>query len=115
MAWDTHSLKNSLYSILGVESVRVDARKVQSLEQLRAAMLASLGEVADGQPPSILQIRLAHAKDIQTLWYLRADLMGVLASRDGETAARAQLDRVTLLFKGLLPKGLMSRSSPLRG
>ena len=68
-------------------------------------------------PPLVgaaLQRHMAYAKDVQTLWYLRADLMGVLASHGGETLARAKLDRITLQFKGLLPKGLIARSSPLR-
>lgn len=113
MAWDTAFLKNSLYSFLGVDILRVDEGRGQQLDQLRAAMLASLDEV-DVNQAAALQRRMAYAKDVQTLWYLRADLMGVLASHGGETSARAKLDRITLQFKGLLPNGLMARSSPLR-
>ena len=114
MAWDTSFLKNSLYSLFGVDVVRVDDGRVQQFDQLRAAMLACLEKADVNNHAPALQRRVAYAKDVQTLWYLRADLMGVLASHCGETTARAQLDCITLQFKGLLPKGLIARSSPLR-
>nr|WP_315242770.1 hypothetical protein [uncultured Albidiferax sp.] len=113
MAWDSNSIKNSFYSILGVDTGRADAGRVQQLEQVRSAMLACLDHV-DGFDGPILRRRVAYAKDVQTLWFLRADLMGVLASRAGESTARAQMDQIAPLFQGLLPKGLVSRSSRLR-
>lgn len=113
MAWDSTSLKNSFYNIIGVDSARADAGRAQQLEQVRFAMLACLEKV-DGFDGPALQRRLAYAKDVQSLWYLRADLMGVLANRDGESAARSQMEQIAPLFRGLLPKGLVSRSSELR-
>ena len=113
MAWDSASIKNSLYSILGVDTARADAGRAQQLEQVRAAMLECLGEAESFEAPA-LQRLIARAKDVQTLWFLRANLMGVLASRDGEGGARIQMDQIAPLFQGLLPKGLMSRASRLR-
>ncbi|WP_367846290.1 hypothetical protein [Rhodoferax sp. WC2427] len=113
MAWDSTSIKNSFYSILGMDSARADAGRAQQLEQVRTAMLECLGDVGGFEGP-ILRQRVAYAKDVQTLWFLRADLMGVLASRDGEGAARNRMDQIAPLFQGLLPKGLVSRSSRLR-
>ena len=113
MAWDTTSIKNSFYSLLGVDIARADAGRAQQFEQVRAAMLACLAGLNGNEIPA-LHWRMAYAKDVQTLWYLRSDLMGVLASRKGEATARAQLGDITPLFQGLLPRGLMSRSSPLR-
>ncbi|WP_295958115.1 hypothetical protein [Rhodoferax sp.] len=113
MAWDSTSIKNSFYNIIGVDTARADAGRAQQLEQVRSTMLAYLGEV-DGFEGPALQHRVAYAKDVQTLWFLRADLMGVLANRDGESAARARMEQMAPLFQGLLPKGLVSRSSRLR-
>nr|WP_315204427.1 hypothetical protein [uncultured Albidiferax sp.] len=113
MAWDSTSIKNSLYSMLGVDTTRVDAGRAQQLEQVRSAMLECLEDV-EGFDGPLLRRRVAYAKDVQTLWFLRSDLMGVLASRAGEGAARAQMDKMAPLFQGLLPKGLVSRSNRLR-
>lgn len=114
MAWDSTSIKNSFFSLLGVDVARADAGRAQQLEHIRAAMLACLDELSGSAVPA-LHWRMAYAKDVQTLWYLRSDLMGVLASRNGEAAARTQLGLITPLFRGLVPKGQMSRSSPLKG
>jgi len=50
---------------------------------------------------------------VQALWYLRGDLMSVLAGRHGEAAARAKLTAINEMFEQLLPEGLRSRPSPL--
>lgn len=112
MAWDSTSIKNSLYSMLGLDSTRADVGRAHQLEQVRMAMLACLEGLDDNEVPALLW-RIRYAKDVQTLWYLRSDLMGVLASRQGEAIARDQLCDITQLFRGLVPKGLMSRSSRL--
>ncbi len=112
MAWDSNSIKNSLYSILGRDAARMDAGRAQKLEQVRTAMLECLDPVNAQEIPA-LRRRMAYAKDIQTLWYLRADLMGVLASHAGESAARIQLDQISPQFHGLLPKGLVPRARRL--
>jgi hypothetical protein len=39
--------------------------------------------------------------------------MAVLSAVHGETIAREKVDRITDQFKGLLPRGLSSRPSPL--
>lgn len=112
MAWDSTSIKNSIYNMLGVDVARADAGRTQQLEQVRAAMLGCLAGLG-GNEVAALHWRTAYAKDVQTLWYLRSDLMGVLASCNGEATALIQLGAITPLFQGLLPRGLMSRSSPL--
>jgi hypothetical protein len=113
IAWHSTAIKKSLYSMLGVDVGRADAGRTQRLELVRSTMLACL-EHLDGKDVPALHGRMAYAKDVQALWYLRSDLMGVLANRRGEAAAWAQLRDLTPLFQGLLPKGLISRSSPLR-
>ena len=112
MAWDSTYLKNSFYNLLGIDGARADAGRVQQVERLRTAMLVCLDDL-NGNEVSALDWRITYAKDVQALWYFRSDLMGVLASRKGEAAAQNQLGLITPLFRGLVPKGLMSRPSPL--
>jgi hypothetical protein len=58
-------------------------------------------------------MRITEAIDLQDLWYLRGDVMAALAEIEGEASARRKLNQVSNMFKGLLPKGLSSRPSPL--
>ena len=39
--------------------------------------------------------------------------MSVLAALEGEAIARSKLDHISDMFKGLLPRGMSSRPSPL--
>jgi hypothetical protein len=113
MAWDSNFIKNRLYRCIGMGTARMHAVHNHRLEQVRTAMMDCLRQRTAQEVPS-LQRRMARAQDVQTLWYLRADLMGVLANGEGESAARTQLEEITQMFQGLLPKALMSRSSSLR-
>lgn len=84
------------------------------LQAVRQAMLNSLALA----PPSTAQAglwgRVLYAQDIQTLWYLRSDVMTLLAQPLGESAARAQLATITPLFEGLLPAAQKARPKPPR-
>jgi hypothetical protein len=75
------------------------------LEPIRRAMLAALGARV-AQPYTILAPRIAHAVDAERLWYLRGELMQALASMHGEQRARSELERITELFRDVLPQGL---------
>jgi hypothetical protein len=112
MVWHT-SLKSSLFSLFGGDSARVGLDRADRLERVRTEMLKCLQSLQGVTAADYLDHRVRHATDVQSLWYLRSDLMGLLCSTEGETAARAHLDRITRLFKGLLPKGLASRSNRL--
>jgi hypothetical protein len=57
--------------------------------------------------------RIRYASEVMALWYLRGDLMALLASRHGEVRARQNLKEITGMFADMLPKGLRSRPSPL--
>ncbi len=83
-----------------------------ALEQIRAEMLASLGQVAAKTFP-VVELRVTHANELQDLWYLRGDLMAAIAAIDGELVAREKLTQISDMFKGYLPKGLSTRPSPL--
>lgn len=79
------------------------------LEDIRERMQASLGD-ADLE---YLRRRIRLAADTQALWFLRGHLMQALSSLYGESGAREQMDELTHMFTGLLPRGLKSRHSPL--
>jgi len=87
-------------------------KRGSTMDEIRKAMLEALGEPGAKANP-IVQIRLTCASDIQDLWYLRGDVMGVLADFDGEAIAKSKIAQISAMFQGLLPPGLHSRPSPL--
>lgn len=111
MSTPKNSLVSSLFSFLRLESGGVDGRQVQQLELIRSAMLLCLE--ADAAEASLLERKIRTAKDVQVLWYLRADLMATLAGQSSESAARAKMEHVTRLFQGMLPRSLKARPSSL--
>jgi hypothetical protein len=62
---------------------------------------------------AILVRRVRYAADPQALWFMRSELMGLLARKEGEMAARVKLELISDMFRELLPSGLRSRPSPL--
>lgn len=84
------------------------------IEDIRHAMLALIEEL-DGPHAAVVERRVRYAADVLALWYLRGDLMALLASRYGEAGARDRLDPVSDMFRAMLPQGLRSRPSPLGG
>ena len=78
-------------------------------EDIRAAMLDALMELTpsgsmDAKPT---WAAIALASEVQTLWYLRSDLLRLLANCWGESTARQRLDTVTEMFRGVVPKNQM--------
>ena len=53
------------------------------------------------------------ADSIESLWFMRGELMAVLAAAHGEAAALELIATVSEMFEDLLPSGLRSRPSPL--
>jgi hypothetical protein len=111
MRWLRSNLKDSIHAILTGHPVSAPASlPAYGIEDIRDSMLALLGD--DPEQPHILR-RIRYSLDVQALWYLRGDLMSVLAGRHGEAAARAKLTAINEMFENLLPEGLRSRPSPL--
>lgn len=111
MRWLKPNLRNSINAILGLgHSVPPDTQQAYSIEDVRESMLALVEDDAD--KPHVKR-RIRYAIDVQALWYLRGDLMAVLAGRYGEAAAREKLSSINEMFENLLPTGLRSRPSPL--
>ena len=115
MRWFKPNLRSSINAIFGLTHHRQAASDSMieiGIQDIREAMLELMGGMTDNPSPLITR-RIRYAVDIQALWYLRADLMGVMAKRYGEAAARAKLEPITEMFADLGPLGLRSRPSPL--
>ncbi len=112
MRWLKPNLRSSIYNLLGNPLPPSQSILENGTEDVREAMLDTLGEDGAGRFPQITR-RIRYATDIQALWYLRGDLMGVLAAVHGEGPARHKIQSITRMFQGLLPQGLSSRPSPL--
>jgi hypothetical protein len=112
--WFKTDFKNSISGLLGRSATPSDSVLENGLEDIRESMLDILGDEGARQSPQITR-RIRYATDIKDLWYVRGDLMAVLATLGGEAAARQQIASINAQFQGLLPGGLSSRPSPLSG
>jgi hypothetical protein len=112
MRWTPSNWITGVQSLLTALPSENQERDAAAQESIRQAMLDCLGEPAVAAHP-VVALRVAHANDLQDLWYLRGDLMGALASQHGEAVARRKLGQISDMFKGHVPKGLASRPSPL--
>lgn len=113
MRWFKPNLK-SIHALFGFGHPPVPETTVMDIgiEDIRAAMLALIEEVDTKDHPNV-ERRIRYAIDVLALWYLRGDLMALLASRYGEAGARERLEPVSDMFRAMLPQGLRSRPSPL--
>lgn len=111
MHWLTTTLKSSFTALLGSGEVTSLVRETRT-EDIRQFTLDELGIFGEENYPQIIR-RVRYAKDIQELWYMRGSVMTVLSAMHGETVARNKITVISDKFKGLLPRGLNSRSSPL--
>ena len=82
-----------------------------TLDDIRVTMLEMVGPPSDATVGLVRRIR--YAADPQALWFIRSELMGLLARNEGEAVARAKIELVSDMFRELLPRGLRSRPSPL--
>jgi hypothetical protein len=82
------------------------------IEDIRKVMLDSLpvflDECSGGR---VAWDKVRSAANIQSLWYLRVDLMKVLSSHCGETVASDMLRVVTESFRGVLSPSQMPTST----
>jgi hypothetical protein len=116
MRWFKPNLRGSIYALFSSSfpSGHVEEPGDIGMEDIRDSMLALLAEAGEERAPHVTR-RIRYAPDVQGLWYLRGDLMAVLASVDGEAVAREKIVALSRLFEGVLPQGLRSRPSPLSG
>jgi hypothetical protein len=107
MRWNKPYVRgSSLHGLIGRDAPASTAWvRDQQLEEVRRAMIGSLSGFS-GCEVARMNIRLRYAGDIEALWYLRTDLLGILAPLQGEPYAKNVMAQVTLLFQGLLPRAL---------
>ncbi|HSH89241.1 MAG TPA: hypothetical protein VK996_04600 [Ramlibacter sp.] len=118
MRWFKPNIRSSIHAIfsavrpkapVATEIAEVD---IEDIRDLMLGMLEGL-EGLDGTRVTTLMRRINYASEVAALWFLRGDLMFMLASVHGETAAREMIASVSAMFEDLLPPGLRSRPSPL--
>ena len=106
MRWFKPGLRNSISALLGPDTAR---GSLESLEPVREAMLAVLGEDGALANPELSR-KLRHVRDAHTLWYARAEMVAVLSQLHGEALAVHRVQSLSPAFQGLLPKSLMDAS-----
>ncbi|MGJ7558855.1 hypothetical protein ACSFBX_16870 [Variovorax sp. RB2P76] len=79
------------------------------LGRIRTAMLSVLQDHGGNSVQRVSQ-RVRFAADVESLWYLRQDVMIALSAIDGETAARHQMKTINSMFKGGLPGSMGPRA-----
>jgi len=113
MRWfKTKDLRSSIYAMFSVSTRATQADDAATMDQIREAMLALCGE-EHGDRGAGLARRIRYATDLQALWFMRGEVMQLLARNEGEAAAREKIDELSSLFADMLPSGLRSRPSPL--
>jgi hypothetical protein len=114
MGWKTSKFRSSLMGLMGLRPDLSDDSTVEHrLDHIRQTMLDGLGHLTPSQDLQRVRGRVLYASDAIVLWYLRGDLMTLLSGTHGETAARVQLDEITSLFQGLLPREMTPRPGPV--
>ncbi len=115
-SWFKTKLRSSFSGLLSTHAVPAAAAPPGdggvTLEDIRQVMLEMT--TADKSERAVkLARRIRYAADVETLWFMRGELMALLARTRGEAAAWDELASLSALFTDLLPSGLRSRPSPL--
>ena len=98
----------SLRSIIRFLSLPGLGLRIVANRRIRAAML-SLLVARDGPEVRRIEQRVRFAENLETLWYLRQDLVAVLAAPGEEATVREQIVGITALFRGWLPATMVPR------
>ena len=114
MRWFKPNLRSSIYALFSAHAPAppTETEPRIDIEDIRDAMLALISGIGDERLVHLTR-RVRYANDVQALWFLRGDVMAVLASTYGESVALAKLESVSDMFHDMLPQGLRSRPSPL--
>lgn len=75
------------------------------MERVRARMLDLLARHEGGDFYRVAE-RIRYADEMESLWYLRQDLLAALSAVRGEAAARREVAPLNALFKGMLPHAM---------
>lgn len=99
--------KSSFASLLRDKDTIIDADA--RVEGIRMAMLDALQCIDANEEMGSAKAwtDIARAADIQTLWYLRSDVLRLLSDFHGEQQARDKLEAMTEMFRDLVPPNQM--------
>jgi hypothetical protein len=111
MSWKKSTFASSLLRLFG--EATPEAIPESRIAHIRQEMLGSLADLEQSPQLSRLWDRILYARDIQTLWYLRSDMLVLLSGLLGESVARTRLAPITGLFQGLLPATQQARPGRL--
>ena len=103
---------NSIYQISSPQRLQREESDAAMTEQFRAGML-ELTKSVEGDTAARLSRGIRHAASLQALWFMRSEVMAVLAPVYGEAEAMHKLEAISALVRDALPRGLRSRPSPL--
>ena len=99
-------------SLLGLLDDSSSSSLEKRIEEIRGAMLDCIAETTSGSATSpVLRHKIKTAPCVQTLWFLRVDLMAYLAFKYGERTATQRLQHITAKFQG---EFLGAKSKPER-
>lgn len=115
MRWfNTKDLRTTISAIFSVSTAPppTPEEHAAAVENIRRKMLA-LAVLGGSERSEALARRIRYAANVESLWYARGELMAQLARSQGEVAAREKVEALSELFRGVLPRGLRSRPSPL--
>lgn len=106
------TIRSGLLAVFQVSGAAPSTRDdTVGLDDVRALMLEMAGRPTEASAGLLRRIR--YATDPQALWFMRSELMALLAHQEGEAMARVKLEHLSDMFRELLPRGLRSRPSPL--
>jgi hypothetical protein len=111
MSWIPSGFKSSIRALLSNSADEEPCSDIRE-EDIRRAMLNTLDH-KDWSSYSYLEYRILFAEDLIALWYLRSELMHIISTCHGELLASGKMREISTMFKGLLPKNMNSRPSPL--
>ena len=75
------------------------------IEEIRTAMFDALWALDSHTPETWTAID--RATDVETLWYLRSDLLKDVNAASGEDSATLTLDKITEMFRGMVAPNQM--------
>lgn len=119
MRWFKPNLRSSIWALFGggtqarQDEAPTDFQPHVSIEDIRKRMLQLASHGDGGRQAEQVVRRIRYASDVEALYFIRSELMALLATIHGEEVALDAIDAVSEMFEDLLPEGLRSRPSPL--
>jgi hypothetical protein len=81
-------------------------------EAIRDAMQQAMSpHIGNTSAMPLIWRRIAVAPDIDSLWYLRSNLLAMLSEYCGERIAQSTLATITEMFRGVVPDTQMPKKS----